>query len=563
MFLPKKGKEAAKPKPNEKKATNETKAAAPKKAETGMTRRDFLRKTGVAAGAVALATSGIPEKLYAQEQPKSDKEKEILKKCWDLPNKIYDFLEKEGIQLNTSLTIEERKISREKFLKEFPLEKLEESLDYIYSNNHFFYKDNGLGSIMGATLGFLERLGCQGIIYNFAINKIKQDNRLEKEKIIEKLSSHPYYYGSMSQDYLPEAADITANQIDPRLNGFKRSIPKLDASNMYITDLGFAGEERQAQFKEILSNKIIRERIKTENITLAEACSIAKAIIHYREQQYKLKQSDEDIFEVIMSKQRDFKKKVILGKGFNLINFNFFDKESSNSFSNKGLKQLALALGIKEDDMTIIEGVKTADEISLMLKTAIVNCEGPTAIYFNTHGSELGLALTEEEKNLSFEFIAQALLRRLVLRKSANDLGDINIIIDACYGHNFAKSLLSSMHKQYIYAKIFQDENGGEKTAADILKKDFSGIGLPTIITAAQESSQSYTTPYDIDHSFLRNFEALKKEGALTGEYLLQRIQPEVYVNEDMTIFFPQPENKKLEIGLKSIQEDTVNYISV
>jgi len=178
----------------------------------------------------------------------------------------------------------------------------------------------------------------------------------------------------------------------------------------------------------------------------------------------------------------------------------------------------------------------------------ISKTRGKTTLWFDTHGSRGSLLIdryvdlkdkTIASNSMNVSSFAKGLVKRIVDTDDPKTLENITIMVGACHSYDFTLNLGSAIAQEY--RKVCGNPEQ---------------LALPHIVTASNEGSLSYKG--GLQDVFALYGEALKKEGKLTGEYLMRRLQADKYRIADIGFFMSQSGGGKMvEIGQIDIEEQS------
>ncbi len=557
------------------------------------TRRDILKKTAISAGLFVTADilspetaeAGIstakdilsPETAEAATTPEDEeffKQFISVRKFISSQRRLHSS-EKEFYSpdwLYTELSIAEADHVRKEFDKTFPdIPKLLEQA---------FNQKQTAASMLLQLKNMLEEVDAFGLWYAFLRKHGVYNTKNQRLEVhgtdlgLRIPTSDPSHYFVRAADFLPTADEITPEEIDPRLGqakGLSRGIFDHETKKEILTtieeDQGWTSNERQAKFKLFLDDEEVRKHFQTSDCTLAEVYSIIKAAIRYREEQSTTKMTNANIVKGLLLKRDAFKTKEILGPHTDrFTHFNYYEKSYPKRFDGDTLDDIGEATmhlehEIEKDNndfrrrITRIEGDDPAYRRKIFEAIALPDARSTQqeVVYFNTHGYPDGFSVSSEtDETISMSHIADVLMVRLYNQKDPKTWGKITFIFDACYSHDMVKKRL-----EYYLRAAFK--KASEVTDEDIEKKNiqyaqyfgvlnFNDLDLPTIITASQEGSLGFQG--ELKGPIHKSLKSIRKEGGLTGEFLMRRVQPASYPMADIAIFYGQKEGKFLEIGM-------------
>ncbi|KKW43056.1 MAG: hypothetical protein UY92_C0001G0070 [Candidatus Magasanikbacteria bacterium GW2011_GWA2_56_11] len=409
-------------------------------------------------------------------------------------------------------------------------------------------------------LNMLNRFDCYGLVYRHLHEK---KSYLNRKNFIPAVFDKEAHFRARATDFLPDGGEVLDTEIDPRIGQLDQSFAHHEEVKQTIIDFpGWTKPERQRQFREVISEPEVRAVLTQSDCTLAEAYSLVKAVIRYRELHPQSRIANADIAKDLLQKREVFKQEVIAGPETDqFIYFGYgsplepfrFDPELLLPTVNKVMRRpVGDAVETKEETDKRITTISGNDELGggLDLRKKIWESRGKTTVYIDTHGapSEMGLNSYGKEFNrITVAEVAHALLTRLLNDGDRDTLVQCVVVFEACYSYDFQGNLLAKMKE--IYGS--RNENYGQSLAEKI-GIPFEKILLPTIITSAQEGSVSYG---GMTRDLQTNYTSL---GPITGEYLLRRVQPKVYESADI-VFFLHGRGEWDEIGAGDRPAETVS----
>lgn len=462
-------------------------------------------------------------------------------------------------------------------------ERTTEDQDKIYATGVAKYKDvlpqmlqkalraSGKKDMFMHLYHALESLDLYGFLY-VAFREMKMYISRRDIRFIPTENERENHFQTRAADFLPTDQEIEPEQIDPRLGQISPDLIH-DRNREKVIDSiaripAWTDPKKQEQFRALLVNENIRRLFQSTNCTLAEVYSMIKAAIKFRETHPTTKLDDELVIVGLLRKREEFNKKEILGPDTDeFIHFNYVpsqDEDSPKQFEGSSLEWLGFDVmrrkksdGTYESHEEVAKRIKRFDGdpnkefVGLDLRKSIWESKGKTTVYFNTHGMPDHLVLRKDDTYNEFGLknIASALLTRISLEDNIRTLEDVTIIFGSCYSYDFSTNLVHEMRRLYEGGDPYGVH---ERPLQDKMRVPFEKISLPAIIAASQEGSLSHSSIFSFP--FKGNREAIKKEGKLTGEFLMRRIQPAVYKEADMTFFFGQKNGDLLEVGM--IHED-------
>lgn len=490
-----------------------------KKDTPNLSRRNFLKGAGSALGVLML--SGIPK--FAEASEKKDFENKAMK-MFDAEFK--DFQERNGKK--TELDTKSFERVRLEFMNHF-----KDRIDFLYKA----FDDDA--DLLEVFYDKVSEYDAQGLMYQ---NMRKDGLYGQREKLFTAYDENHFY--TRAADFLPTSDELLMHEIDPRIGAQNNAMRDHDTGtyNHIIKNIeeypGWLDEGLIREFKDLLDNPKVRKRFQESNFNLSEVYSTIKAVIKSKNEKrlpYSLIKTDELLVERFIFENSSFSRRELLGpKTDTYIHFNYTDPNNEKSFDGDVNDEMAEIVGVK--NVQRIEGTD-GEKAMADLVQAILNSTGETFLHFNTHGSIDSIGINKQW-TLKIKTIAMALVHRLVKSKDPNELKKITLYFDACHSYDIADDLPSYIEQYY---KSYEVKSLNNKTISPTFETQvgvkFEDLPLPTIISSAQKGSLGFTMPTSFEPTVKNNFKALKKEGALTGGFLLRRIQPRGAYTTDMTVF--------------------------
>ncbi len=515
-------------------------------------RRRFLKGLG-AAGTVATA-GGIGRVAFRMQDAAASQERseairnETKEQLKEFVTVLEDFRERNApktksgrVMKYTSRSLEQQDAFHAKFTKEMGNAATEKMVQALFTNDTEAVRGmysalknmDGLGVFYAALDAASVRPGQSGAL--------KSDNVWRRDRMRVRAA-----------DYLPEGKKIPDLDVDPRLGQLHGiadntgdTYAKGSAARSIRSNKSWASEERYALFTKTMDDPEIRQMLQASDMTLAEAYSAIKAGLRAEGFTGDQKKVREKVAETLAAREQ-FKTKEILGKNTDkFLYFNHPAKSEDRSVSDESTVALAeymqqlhgnndVAVELQNENglysvdgsSAILDGASYEEALAVTsgarILKALKETRGNVTVMFNTHGEEDKIAISEKAKDhvwLSSGDIAKSLIDRVEDEENPQALAGMNIIIATCYGHDFGKKLGAKL------ASEFERRLG--KPAAE--------LAMPTVITPAQEGSVSYED--GMTKEIADNKMVFKKAGALTGEFLLRRVQPRSYHYGDLTVF--------------------------
>jgi hypothetical protein len=479
------------------------------------TRRHFLRNLGaalVAGGVVA------PEAVAARRE-KGRNGNDSLQEYIDFENRIRTFILEQVSARGPELerTPAEQDDVRSDFLAEFG-DEIEPAIAAA---------EEALA--LGDLFVLLAKVGCQGKIYA----ALQADGRYEeKDRALPATAIRDYHFFTRVEDFLPTSQEVTEREIDPRLEAAAGGVQTPERWQETIDQApAWAAPERQAAFLAILDNAGFRERIRSTNLTLAEAYSVIKATVKYRER-HDPNESTLAVVEKLLEARDRIAAVEFLGPDTTrFVHLNY--SEANPLFDGDLLDDVAQQCGVPSASIRRLEG--NSPTVHRELFEAIATSAGPTTMYFNTHGYQDGknLSLAEQSGDtVNVDQVANALLHRLNARRDPHALADVKILFGSCFSYDFVNNLLQALRTGYDQPLT---KEAGAKSVREALGVTVDQVTMPTMMTAAQEGSLGLIKT--IQEPLRTGLEAIGREGRLTGDFLLRRVQPQSYLYSDLTFF--------------------------
>lgn len=556
-FLFGRGREQAPPQEETKqKQPNDDTPASPE-------RRKFIKDSakamaGAVVGAELLRANEAEAGLRADPMEMGPMPPE-LERHMDAFNTAYKETAREFGYLRGQRTIAEQDAAREKFLA-----AVGDSVEDALAKAMEYRNTTGYFRPLQVLEHRLTEMDCYGLYYAF-LDKQGTYNPEGYRSSFEWQNNH---YAVRASDFLPDSSKLSNVEIDPRLGQFDEDPKDSDQlkkvkERIQITTAirpAWTDPKRQKQFKGILDNPTVRPQFEQSDCTLAEVYSMIKAAVRFREEHPTTRMPDEHIITALMNKREQFKKQEILGPETNaFIHFNYYQEGDPKFFDGDLLDDIGKATVDKGNrGESKVERIDGNDEgVTMKLFHALYKSRGATTVYYNTHGhpNNLGIA-SNIGRGISLNDIVKPLLWRLTETKDPATLGDLTIVVNACRSHDFARNVIDDLRRQYNegYGEIITDTETKKKYHKETMGNiDFEKITLPTIIASTQEGSLSFKSV--MEQPLKSNQKAIEREGKLTGEMLMRRIQPQSYHAADISIFSAQKRGKLLEIGMTE-QED-------
>lgn len=523
-----------------------------------VTRRTFIEQgakgaAGLVVGAELLRTTQV----HAQSAENGEDKENVTEGLHDFLLELTglgDEIEKEmGKISHDKSSIKTIDKARQLFLSRLPAEKIKRGLelaDRVEGMSGFFMTDD--------IYSYLFKFDCLGLYYDYLRSQGKYKDGLRN------YDKECHFYARVS-DFCPYGKEVLDEEIDPRLGQLDddfQSRQSVEKSIKYSS--AWAQPEWQAEFRSVLDNQHVRDLLQNTNCTLAEAYSLVKAAVKYKKEHPDSRINYDIIMVKLLSEREKFMDRVIIGPEIDeFIFFNYKPKiEEEAQFDGDGLDILARLFmtrkmnGREEHPNQVSERIKRVDGENdfsgLDMRKHIWESKGKTTIYFNTHGHPNKLMVKEgHEFGVRPRDLASALITRLQDSANPKDLGDVNLVFASCYGYDFFKNFEKDLRRVYEENTSIDSSDGKRKTCAQMLGVPFEAIHLPTVVTAAQEGSISYTTVTDLP--LQQKLLALLNEKKLTGEFYMRRIQPGVYGLADMAFFSGQQNGKLMEVGMGEV----------
>lgn len=447
-----------------------------------MSRRKFLELGGKAtagalAGSVALE---IGKKAAAAELSEEE-----IKKYYELENKILDILTNAegGSKYILNRTIAENEQVRQAFIDNLSNEEIGEFLVLSDKKGRLEY-----------AYAIFDDFNTQGLAVKY-FNKYKTPEQIEK---YTPFMMDRHYYFTRASDFLPKADEIRDFEIDPRLYRRKAAQEQGLLNDKEIIDAtmeiepGWSSENKQRNFKDILSNKSVRQALQASDCTLAEAYSVIKAAIEEQDRESSLiyvfggrelaEPSQEDIAErvkVLLDEREKAKNITLLGPDTdNFIHFDFFE-EGERQFDPGLMEDLAESSGVPPENVKTIDtnGQNPKGELG----DRIAESRGNTTIYLNTHGNIDGSLEIKRGSNDQVHpgTIAIALIDRVLATRDPKDLSKVKLVFESCFSEDFLIKFINTLREKMI-----------EHSVPEELGTDIDEIPFPDIITSSGRGSK-------------------------------------------------------------------------
>jgi hypothetical protein len=571
-----------------------------------ITRRDFVKKSGVALAGVAAVTT-FPHLAKAEMDGNPFREsinigEELTMfydkiKIFDKEHRVRSVFDRSTFVRINPQTLDGIEKGRKQFVEQFSteLKDIFERLDLLGVWKSYVERTNDLSNETNNLLNKLIRkiadYQAHGLLFRFIdekqwgiknnladseyLNQVKDYSfdfpALSEKGLEEKLATYEKlhiklkadsslsYFSVRVKDYLPTGEVCQESDIDPRfiyLQTVQDSVQKERMIKNIEQSPGWTTDERKNQFKDLLDNSIIRDRVLNSDMTLSEVYSIIKAIVKYRETH------DEEVSEIIekiFAINEKFDREVILGQTTDtFINFNYNELESSDQFSGRQVETIAKLAGVKQENIVRIDGADKAEGDVLLdkIRKVILESRGKTTIYFNTHGAKTSLSIDSWDIGINANYDVRHLATDLINKLQNGEvewLGNLNIILDSCFSYDFAHNLLNQLKRFYKNGTISYEKSGKQlvQTHEQYHGVKWEDLKLPTIITAAQQGSWGFSGFLSMETSILQLAGEIKVNG-VTGK-VLKRAQADSSIS-DATNFYGHA-GQSLEISQSEIGE--------
>ncbi len=372
----------------------------------------------------------------------------------------------------------------------------------------------------------------------------------EHEKINLDLEWNLDRFQSQAADFLPSGAQVQDAEIDPRLLQITTKYtdgellfpeePRVSVEKTIQKAPGWTDPTLTAAFRATLDDPEVRHLFSASDCSLAEVYSIIKAAIKTDQLTDQGTAPAQTIQELLVEREQ-FKTKEILGPNTdNFIHFTLndptIDPEIAQQLGalatiwNKGEKPMVHKIKNDSERGKQKNTETDPDPIVTDLNKTIENCRGNILIYLSTHGSNEAIGLHHGDTNrvLSTKDLAASLLGLVYATQNPKALATVTLLDSICHNYDFTQQLARDLQSTYT-------GNAQE-------------LALPTVITSAQTGSMAYTNGFAGET--LKNFlPAISKERALTGEFLMRRIQPQAYLFGDASFFTGKQTGAWQEIG--------------
>ncbi len=482
------------------------------------------KNIGILATTVAMAGCAAPLAPLGAEHPRTADqaqlhEAEFQRDMKQLGEIIFSF-EKLSLAMDRSIQ-DEATIRKAMLASELPhvVKRIVKNMDPKLKEDHFDH----IGDLLSI-------VNCEGLLLQAYMQRFHH--------LPEHNSSR--YFGVRAKDYLPLGADVTDEQIDPRVQKKDNAFAKLS-----ITEYpAWTTPERKLAFRALLNDESVRRHITAADLTLSETFSLLKATIAHQER-FKEKKSPEEVVQYLLKEREGFAKQRILGPDTEtFIAFGGDDRyqqyvledQNRNNFYPKRWRTIAEAAHVPEKAIRVIDATESipAEKVKDNLIRAIQTSKGRTVLAFDTHGERERLmislgSVSEKSVELSVGELVDALASRATSSRNTDDLKNVTIILDSCYGYNFTRELEKDFQIAYNYV-----------------------THMPQVITIAHEGALGWIG-HSMSDVLLTQVKGLEKDGGLYGQRLLEYVQPLVYRENDLTFFIPKGK-ELLEIGKRDAE---------
>ena len=380
-------------------------------------------------------------------------------------------------------------------------------------------------SLYSMALDTFSECSSHGLLYA----KIKEC--AERLELPLPIAHNDIYYRARVRDYLPSGTDIWSHDIDPRNN------PGLTGTDLAELQAhpGWAGSYRKAAFRQLASNEEIQRLAKQADLTVVEYFSLLKATQHVfvdRAWQTPEDQSApriEAIAQQLLTQREAFAHTNLADRTTQqAILFYGRDRENVHQGSDEhAWSEILGSAGVPEERIREFGTTRehNAEDIRTRLLSAIEHSSGKTFIAFDTHGNPTVLAVDmERPDHVTTQNLAQALVARLERLAQPTGLREITLVLEACYTFNFGQNLMTSIREQW-------DAQPNRPFPS-------SQIELPTLLTAVQEDSMGFHN-FKMISLLSEQLNGIQQDGGLSGQRILQVVQPKSYIHNDITCFAP------------------------
>lgn len=523
-----------------------------------MSRREFLKG---AVAAVTVATVGLPDQAAAHTHD-TDSEKEQREEAEQIMRMAIDTLRLglDRAHISIPRQRESQTIAEQ--------DKLREMLFAMKGRD-----GQELPSMVAQAAEFGLRYGVKDLKTLIVLAKDAQmygwvyQGFLRRGVFMEIGQDPESHFSIRASDFLPLGNQITNEEIDPRLLRKKRTPDAwevVDIDKTIADRPGWTSPFHKSDFCGYLDDPSVRDLLQKSNCSLAEAYSLIKAaIVHPFVRAGK--QSRSEVISWLL-RQRDafMKMKILHATTDHFIYYSYpdakadFDGDILDTLGKRFVKEPSKIDRVDTQDTramfdpesrvadayTYQEKNDEAQRLQHHVHTSIAQSKGNTTVYFNTHGSDKYTVLVPSWDNslsvgdvaFSIDDLAGALIER-VAQDGPSSLREICLIFDQCHSHDFSLSLVRSI-------------------AMKAGKKGMSVTAFPTIITGAQVGSFAYSNV--LNGGLRRNKTAIQREGQLTGEFLVRRIQAQGYADADLA-FLVGWDAEVVEIGQQVEPSDQQN----
>ncbi len=401
-------------------------------------------------------------------------------------------------------------------------------------------------SAVKAVFSHLARADSQGIAYQYL-----RENGLFEEYQERRLGIWRFaqtHFFTRAEDFLPTGAEISDDEIDPRLR--IHTDPALEKDEKHRASIeatierrpGWATAERQQAFRTVIDVPEVRTVFEQSNCTLAEVYSVIKACIK-RQEEYQKDHAGytfsnvataEMVHQLLQDRQALFDMDPILDENTDCFIHLSYYEEGARQMRPETMHTLADACHVsKRNRVEVDTSQEDAHEIENDIYGAVADSRGRTVLYLDTHGEENRISTREGAPGFYIENIASALMSRIIETRDPQTVKDVVIIADACHSYILAKQIEDGMRNRMETIYGTGRKRRKNMTVAELPGvAGFRDVALPTIISSAQEGSLGYTT-----QKYQDAIPAIRKRGALTAEFIMRRLQPRDYHIADFTFF--------------------------
>lgn len=423
---------------------------------------------------------------------------------------------------------------------------------------------------MSRLIFHLEEFGSHGFVYK-ALSEVGLYKQLGEVGDVPRLEWNARM-SYRTTDFLPSAEEIHDYEIDPFLS-FSEKRGFRDAS-VYKTKSKWGKKEYQEKFRSVFGLAGIHTRLEKEvGLTFADACSLVKSVIEYKERGLGSGLNDVEILDTLIKERHLLEQEVWIDKDTNVIRYYAEDttwdgSKGKNMFNREPMDEVLKFIPHKSDSVFEVEkDEKGAPEKFL---AAIRQSRGKTFINPQTHGGIAGW-YSKGRDHFKVSDVAEAFVGRawevgleVGPEAACSTLFDVKMTAEACYAYDFLfKNLAPAMksiwdeHVKEVtaYRKDNPDwedrakKEGISDTAISNMKKlvliNFEQLKMPRVVSYGQEGNVVYP---QVEEQLFAHRKAFKKMGKLRGKDLLA-LQSEVYLRGGDMAFSGSKEGQIYQIS--------------